>query len=111
MFQHTKLYLSFFKISASALFLKKFLKFRKFQPGYSYKMYSYIKKEYRTAPALCHRMCKVTKETSGASKIRRNAIDLTSITLRWTSSRSRQPVFPRLWTGLNDRQMAKTYLG
>ena len=35
MFQHTKLYL--FKISASALFLK----FREFQPRYSYKIYSY----------------------------------------------------------------------
>ena len=29
---------------------------------------------------LCHRMCKVTKETSGANKIMRNAIDSTSIT-------------------------------
>ena len=42
---------------------------------------------------LCHRMCKVTKETSGANKIRRNAIDSTSITFRWTSSSSRQSVF------------------
>ena len=39
MLQHTKLYLSFSKISASALFLKLFLKFRKFQPRYSYKIY------------------------------------------------------------------------
>ena len=39
MLQHTKLYLSFLKISASALFLKLFLKFRKFQPRYSYKIY------------------------------------------------------------------------
>ena len=54
---------------------------------------------------LCHRMCKVTKETSEANKVMRNAIDLTSITLRWTSSSSRQSIFPRLWTGLNDRQM------
>ena len=33
---------------------------------------------------LCHRMCKVTKETSGANNIMRNAIDSTSITFRWT---------------------------
>ena len=39
MLQYTKLYLSFSKISASALFLKLFLKFRKFQPRYSYKIY------------------------------------------------------------------------
>ena len=39
MLQHTKLYLSFPKISAPALFLKLFLKFRKFQPRYSYKIY------------------------------------------------------------------------
>ena len=39
MLQHTKLYLSFSKISASALFLKLFLKFCKFQPRYSYKIY------------------------------------------------------------------------
>ena len=39
MLQHTKLYLSFSKISAAALFLKLFLKFRKFQPRYSYKIY------------------------------------------------------------------------
>ena len=31
---------------------------------------------------LCHRMCKVIKETSGANKIMRNAIDLTSILFR-----------------------------
>ena len=42
---------------------------------------------------LCHRMCKVTKESSGANKIMRNAIDSTSITLWWTSSSSRQFVF------------------
>ena len=42
---------------------------------------------------LCHRMCKVIKETSGANKIMRNAIDLTSITFRWTSSSSWQSVF------------------
>ena len=42
---------------------------------------------------LCHRMCKVTKETSGANNIMRNAIDSTLITFRWTSSRSRQSVF------------------
>ena len=42
---------------------------------------------------LCHRMCKVTKETSGANKIMRNAIDSTSITFWWTSSSSRQSVF------------------
>ena len=39
MLQLTKLYLSFSKIAASALFLKLFLKFRKFQPRYSYKIY------------------------------------------------------------------------
>ena len=33
---------------------------------------------------LCHRMCKVTKEFSGANNIMRNAIDSTSITFRWT---------------------------
>ena len=42
---------------------------------------------------LCHRMCKVTKETSGANNIMRNAIDSMSITFRWTSSSSRQSVF------------------
>ena len=42
---------------------------------------------------LCHRMCKVTKETSGANNIMRNAVDSTSITFRWTSSSSRQSVF------------------
>ena len=42
---------------------------------------------------LCHRMCKVTKESSGANKITRNAVNFTSITLRWTSSSSRQSVF------------------
>ena len=42
---------------------------------------------------LCHRMRKVTKETSGANKIMRNAIDSTSITFRWTWSNSRQSVF------------------
>ena len=42
---------------------------------------------------LCHRMCKVTKETLGASNIMRNAIDWTSITFRWSSSSSRQSVF------------------
>ena len=42
---------------------------------------------------LCHRMCKVTKETSGANNIMRNAIDSTSITFRWTSISSRQSVF------------------
>ena len=42
---------------------------------------------------LCHRMCKVAKETSGANNIMRNAIDSTSITFRWTSSSSRQSVF------------------
>ena len=35
---------------------------------------------------LCHRMCKVTKETLGANKIMRNEIDSTSITFRWTSA-------------------------
>ena len=40
-----------------------------------------------------NRKCKVTKESSGANKITRNAIDFTSITLWWTSSSSRQSVF------------------
>ena len=35
----------------------------------------------------------LTKESSGANKIMRNAIDLTSMTFRWTSSSSRQSVF------------------
>ena len=38
-------------------------------------------------------MCKVTKESSGANKITRNAIDFASITLQWTSSSSRQSAF------------------
>ena len=42
---------------------------------------------------LCHRMFKVTKESSGANKIMRNAIDFTSITLRWTLNSSQQSVF------------------
>ena len=37
--------------------------------------------------------CKVTKESSGANEITRNAIDFTSITLRWTLSSSQQSVF------------------
>ena len=43
MFQHTKLYLSFQNLSLGVI-LKIFLKFRKFQPRYSYKIYSYKKK-------------------------------------------------------------------
>ena len=43
MFQHTKLYLSFQNLSLGFI-LKIFLKFRKFQPRYSYKIYSYTKK-------------------------------------------------------------------
>ena len=54
---------------------------------------------------LRHRMSKVTKETSGANKIMRNAIDLTSITFRWTSSSSRQSVF---FTTLNGSQRSPT---
>ena len=38
-------------------------------------------------------MCKVTKETSRANNIIRNAIDSTSIKFRWTSSSSRQSIF------------------
>ena len=45
MFQDTKLYLSFSKSQPRLYILKIFLKFRKFQPGYSYKIYSYKKKE------------------------------------------------------------------
>ena len=41
MFQHTKLYLSFQNLSLGFI-LKIFLKFRKFQPRYSYLIYSYI---------------------------------------------------------------------
>ena len=48
---------------------------------------------------LCHPMCKVTKESSGANKIMRNAIDFTSITFRWTSSSSRQSVFSKTLDG------------
>ena len=44
MFQHTKLYLSFSNLSLGFI-LQIFLKFRKFQPRYSYKIYSYKKKE------------------------------------------------------------------
>ena len=53
---------------------------------------------------LCDRMCKVTKESSGANKIMRNTIDFTSIVLG-------SPSFPRLQTGLNDRQMAASREG
>ena len=55
---------------------------------------------------LCHRTCKVTKETSEANKIMRNAIDLTSITFRWTSSSSQQSVFSTMLAGLKDRQVS-----
>ena len=49
MFQHTKLYLSF----SILLVLKIFLKFRKFQPRYSYKIYYkiYYKKECKCQAA------------------------------------------------------------
>ena len=60
---------------------------------------------------LCHRMCKVTKETSGANKIMRNAIDLTSITLRWTSSSSRQSVFSTTLDGSQRSPMAASRKG
>ena len=50
MLQHTKLYLSFSKISASALFFKLFLKFRKFKPRYFYKIY-YKKRVYHCQAA------------------------------------------------------------
>ena len=53
---------------------------------------------------LCHRMCKVTKETSGTNKITRNAINSTSITFRWTSSSSRQSVFSTTTITNPDRQ-------
>ena len=57
---------------------------------------------------LCHHMCKVIKETSGANKIMRNAIDLTSILFRLHFDGPRvvlgSPSFPQLWTGLNDHQ-------
>ena len=43
---------------------------------------------------LCHLLCNVTIETSGATKITINAIDLWSIAFRWNSS----------WTGLYDCQ-------
>ena len=45
MFQHTKLYLFFSKNLSLGFILKIFLKFRKFQPRYSYKIYSYKKKK------------------------------------------------------------------
>ena len=48
-------------------------------------------------------MCKVTKETAGANKIMINAIDLTSITFRWTLSSYRQSVFS---TTLDAKKMA-----
>ena len=53
---------------------------------------------------LCHRMCKVTKETSEANNIMRNAIDSTSMTFRWTSSSSRQSVFSTTTIANPDRQ-------
>ena len=42
---------------------------------------------------LCHRICKVTKETSGANNIMRNAINSKSKTFQWTLSSSRQSAF------------------
>ena len=66
---------------------------------------------------LCYRMCKVIKETLGANKIMRNAIDLTSILFRlhvhFDGPRVvlGSPSFPRLWTGLNDRQMGASREG
>ena len=42
MFQHTKLYIYPFQNLSLGFILKIFLKFRKFQPRYSYKVYSYI---------------------------------------------------------------------
>ena len=43
--------------------------------------------------SILYRLYKVTKESSGANKIMRNAIDFMSINLRWTSSSSQQSVF------------------
>ena len=52
MFQHTKIrYIYRFQNLSLGFILKIFLKFHKFQPLYSYKIYSYIKKE-------CKRTCK-----------------------------------------------------
>ena len=46
MFQHTKNYIYSFQDNRRIGFiLKIFLKFRKFQPRYSYKIYSYRKKK------------------------------------------------------------------
>ena len=42
--QHTELYIYPFQNLSLGFILKIFLKFRKFQPQYSYKKYSYIKK-------------------------------------------------------------------
>ena len=53
-------------------------------------LYALSSKRVRWPP---NRKCKVTKESSGANKITRNAIDFTSITLWWTSSSSWQSVF------------------
>ena len=44
-------------------------------------------------------LCKVTKETLEANKIMRNAIDLTSLTFQWSSSRSRQSIFSTILGG------------
>ena len=50
MFHHTKFYLSFSKLSLGFI-LKIFIKFRKFQPLYSYKIYSYkAKRVYKGKP-------------------------------------------------------------
>ena len=50
MFQHTKLYIYPFQNLSLGFILKIFLKFRKFQPRYSYKVYSYKKKIYSVGP-------------------------------------------------------------
>ena len=62
MFQHTKLYLYPFQNLSLGFILKIFLKFRKFQPRYSNKIYSYIKKE-------CSTGARVNPSRFGFSKI------------------------------------------
>ena len=55
---------------------------------------------------LCHRLCKVTKETSGANNIVRNAINSTSITFDGLRVVLGSPSFPRLRSPRKPKKMA-----
>ena len=64
---------------------------------------------------LCHRMCKVSKETSGANKIMRNTIDLTSnnisMDLEWFSAVRLFHDFGRVSTIAKLTKMAAVSIG